>query len=245
MIPLKRLARDLRRQVNKVLYAGSKRYCPICRSHVRCFRRAGAAGRENAKCPVCRGLERHRLVWIFLHERTRFFEPTPWQVLHVAPERAFSYHFRRLEHLDYLTADIAGTDVHVNLDITDIPFEEERFDIVLCSHVLEHVSDDRKAMREIFRVLRAGGWAVLNSPVTVARTIEDPTITDPRERERLFGQHDHVRAYGPDYADRLREAGFALEILTPEMLVEEAMLERWGLVHCEPIYYCAKLDGNA
>jgi SAM-dependent methyltransferase len=91
-----------------------------------------------------------------------------------------------------------------------LPFRDGAFDALLCHHVLEHVPDDRAAMRELRRVLRPGGWAILQSPIRsrLEATLEDPAVTDPRERERLFGQRDHLRQYGRDYADRLRAAGF-------------------------------------
>ncbi|MEX0936377.1 MAG: methyltransferase domain-containing protein [Pirellulales bacterium] len=180
-------------------------------------------------------------MWSWFVEQTDLLDGRPKSMLHVAPEKCFEPKLRRALGSGYVTADLTkNTDVQ--MDICSIPFPDEHFDVVYCSHVLEHVPDDRRAMHELCRVLKPTGWAVLLVPVTRERTIEDPSITDPAERERLFGQHDHVRRYGPDYADRLREAGFhvahtaAREIHPPERLrrlgLATAETERDGIFTC-------------
>jgi len=128
------------------------------------------------------------------------------------------------------------------MDITDIQHPNGNFDIIYCSHVLEHVPDDRKAMSEFYRVLRPSGWAVLNVPITADTTYEDPSITDPDERERLFGQHDHVRRYGPDYKDRLEDAGFHVSVYSAEEFLSPSDIERQGMANgaAGEIYYCRK-----
>ena len=131
----------------------------------------------------------------------------------------------------YLTADLLDTGVMESMDITDIAWPDGSFDVIYCSHVLEHVVDDCKAMRELCRVLAPSGWAMLNVPITANETFEDPSVTDPRERIRQFGQKDHVRRYGPDYMDRLTAAGFEVTRISAGDLVADANIERYGLAN--------------
>ncbi len=126
------------------------------------------------------------------------------------------------------------------MDITDVQYPDDTFDVIYCSHVLEHVPEDRKAMRELRRVLAPAGWAVLQVPITAEETFEDPSVTDPEERERLFGQCDHVRRYGPDYALRLKEAGFEVRTYTAAEVVGAENLERMGIKKDERVHYCTK-----
>lgn len=163
-------------------------------------------------------------------------------MLHVAPEYCFIDRFSRLDNLEYITADIESPLAQVKMDIHEIPFEEASFDILFCNHVLEHVNDDRKAMSEIFRVLRPGGWAILQIPLFYPlpdQTIEDPSIEDPKERERLFGQDDHVRKYGLDYRDRLKEAGFLLQDNYVSTIDSEEM-QQFGLDKNEILFVVKK-----
>ncbi|MGI0107546.1 class I SAM-dependent methyltransferase [Salinimicrobium sp. WS361] len=168
--------------------------------------------RENVLSPSTLSLERHRLLWLYLKEHTTFFT-APHEVLHFAPEQAFYKRFRKLNNLDYTTTDLNSPLADVKADICDLPFEDNSFDFILCNHVLEHIPDDTKAMQEIFRILSPGGTAILQIPQDLNRekTFEDNSITDPAERAKIFGQYDHVRVYGRDYFDKLREVGFRVE----------------------------------
>lgn len=163
-------------------------------------------------------------------------------MLHVAPERTFARKLGSVAGLDYLTADLVDPDAMVRLDVTDIPYPADSFDVICCSHVLEHVPDDRRAMREFFRVLAPGGWAVLNVPISADRTVEDPSVVDPAERERRFGQRDHVRRYGPDYRQRLQEAGFTTRVITAPELVGPDEARRLGIATpaAGEIFFCTK-----
>lgn len=197
-----------------IFYAGNKVECPICKSHYRQFLPYGRINtRPNALCPNCLSLERHRLIWLYLQEKTNFFQ-TKLNVLHIAPEPCFMKRFEKLHGNTYITADIESPLAKVKMDIHQIPFGENHFDVVLCNHVLEHVENDIKAMTEIKRVLKPGGWAILQvpffSPVPDV-TFEDASITDPREREKIFGQDDHVRMFGKDYSKRIERAGLKAE----------------------------------
>jgi SAM-dependent methyltransferase len=223
------------------VYAGRARYCPICEGSSRRFLPFGVVLREDAQCPRCLALERHRLLWLFLSRRTDLFDGRPKRVLHVAPEFAFAPRLRKRLGESYLTADLENPRAMVKMDITRIQFPDESFDVILCSHVLEHVSDDRQAMRELRRVLRSSGWAILLVPIFGERTFEDPSIVDPRERLKAFHQEDHVRLYGPDYVDRLRDEGFEVEVVGIGDVADAGEVTRMGLTPVAgDIYYCTR-----
>ncbi len=189
----------------------------------------------------CQALERHRLVWLYFQRMTDLFDGGAKQVLHVAPEPAFVPGLKERLGAGYLTADLDDARAMERMDITDIRHPDGSFDVIYCSHVLEHVPDDRKAMREFYRVLRPGGWAVLLVPITAETTVEDPSITDPAERLRLFGQEDHVRRYGPDYRERLEAAGFKVTITHPSSFLKPNEMERTGISEAAgEIYHCTR-----
>jgi SAM-dependent methyltransferase len=193
-------------------YRGSRYQCPICNNHFRKLLPYGNQGSANRLCPSCLSLERHRLLWLYLKERTAFFHE-PLNVLHVAPEQSFIKRFRALPNLRYNTADLVSPLADLRMDIQNIPMPDGTYDVVICNHVLEHVESDHAAIREIYRVLKPGGWAIMQVPVDWTRnyTKEDPTITSPAGREKHFGQYDHVRYHGTDYPDRLRQGGFEVD----------------------------------
>ncbi len=179
-------------------------------------------------------------MWLFLKEKTEFFTK-PLKVLHVAPEHCFINRFEALENLEYITADIESPLAKVKMDVHDIPFEDNTFDVVFCNHVLEHVDDDMKVCAEFNRVLKPGGWGILQSPVyDIPKTLEDPTITDPAEREQIFGQRDHVRKYGLDYAERLRRSGIGIEENHFVKELPQEVVEKHALPPEETIFVCHK-----
>jgi SAM-dependent methyltransferase len=188
----------------------------------------------TAQCPNCLSLERHLLIWLYLKEKTNFFS-AKLKVLHIAPEPCFMKRFEKQHGEGYITADIESPLAKVKRDIHQIPFGENHFDAVLCNHVLEHVQDDIKAMSEIRRVLKPGGWTILQvpffSPVPDV-TFEDNSITDPREREKIFGQDDHVRMFGKDYSKRIERSRLKAE----ENDFTKTQSERFGLQRAEIIY---------
>lgn len=229
-------------RVVSIFYIGNSVECPVCESKFRKFLPYGRKSRSNALCPKCLALERHRLIWLFLKSKTDFFT-APLKMLHIAPELCFMDRFESLENLEYITADIESPLAKVKMDIHEIPFEENSFDVIFCNHVLEHVDSDIKALQEMKRVLRPGGWAILQVPFFFPlndETIEDPSITDPKERERLFGQDDHVRLYGKDYNARLASVGFKVEEdeLVNELAIKDA--EKYALPKGEIIYKVVK-----
>lgn len=203
-----------------LLYVGRGRECPVCGTKRRKFLPYGyVVSRDNALCPNCLSLERHRLLWLWLQRESDLFERRP-RLLHVAPEVCLMRHLRRAyagggNEKDYVTADLESPLADLHFDIQLIPLADESFDVIFCNHIMEHVEDDLRAMSELYRVMRRGGWGVILSPVELDRatTFEDDSITDEAERTRIFGQYDHRRVYGHDYADRLREVGFEVEDL--------------------------------
>lgn len=225
-----------------LFYKGDKVQCTVCNAKFKKFLPYGRVNsRENALCPNCLSLERHRLLYVFLKEKTTFFS-APLKVLHVAPEICFTKRFKNLKNLDYQTADIESPWADIKMDIMDIPLQDNSYDVVFCNHVLEHVEDDIKAMKEFYRILKPGGWAILQSPIYYHNetTYEDPNITDPKEREKHFGQDDHHRIFGKDYADRLRLGGFTVE---PDAFVKELSDDEVffrGYERHEVIYLCKK-----
>jgi SAM-dependent methyltransferase len=237
MNPLFRYCLD---RIRKLLYVGVNHECPICNSRLLLFKRMGT--RPSARCPVCGSLERHRLIWLYCRTKTDLFDERPKRLLHVAPEPCLTRELRRIGALEYVGADLEGHHANVRMDVTAIEFGDASFDVILCNHVLEHVPDDTKAMRELLRVLKPGGWAIMQVPIRGAITQEDPAVTSAVERTRLYGQHDHVRQYGRDYAERLRAAGFLVEVDPFAAGLTQEQRKRYGLLADEDLYYCVRSD---
>jgi SAM-dependent methyltransferase len=186
--------------------------------------------RENALSLGTLSLERHRQMWLYLQNETDFFTKN-YKVLHIAPEQEFLRRFKKMKNLDYTSADLFSPIVDVKADILDLPFDDESFDVVICNHVLEHIEDDKKAMSELYRVMKKGGWGILQVPMknSLEKTYEDFSITDPKERQKHFGQYDHVRWYGMDYFDRLKSVGFDAEANFYSQKFSEEDIKRFGL----------------
>jgi len=238
------------RQKEMRAYAGDEVSCPICEAQFRVFATYGVEQRKNARCLNCNSLERHRLLWKYLNEKTNLFDKEKIKMLHFAPQRRFLSLLSNSRNIEYTAADL-NPETYEYYDIAkitranvmDIPFEDNDFDVVICNHVLEHVDDDIKAMSELYRVMKKGGWGILQVPqdYSLETTFEDKSITDPKEREKVFGQWDHVRLFGKDYKDRLASVGFKVteddyvNSFTPEEI------KRFGFAMGEPIYYCEKV----
>ena len=200
--------------------------------------------RENALSPSTLSLERHRLMWLFLKDNTNFFTAAKkLKVLHIAPEQCFLDIFRKQQNLNYITSDLESPIADVKADICDLPFKENEFDIVFCNHVLEHISNDTKAMQELYRVLKPGGFGIFQIPQDLSKaiTFEDNTITDRKERAKLFGQYDHVRVYGRDYFDKLRSIGFKVDEVDYTKKITLEKIEEFCLMQNEILPVCYKL----
>lgn len=220
-----------------LLYLGKGKQCPLCGCQRRKFLPYGyVTPRENALCPNCLSLERHRLLWLWLVRESdigRGAMALP-KMLHIAPEVALMRKFKKMYASTpdrYVTADLESPLADMHFDVQQIPLEAESFDAIICNHIMEHVEDDGKALSELYRILRRGGWGVILSPVELERekTFEDDTITDPAERTRIFGQYDHRRIYGRDYAARLRKAGFEVYDIDYKNELSKAEQELYAL----------------
>lgn len=210
-------------QAYSFAYRGSGYYCPFCQYYhqhflpdgmkakvIEKYQVIGGGYRPNCLCPKCGSKDRERLLYQFLQRKTDLFSDTPKRVLHIAPEKNLKKALQKQSQLNYLNADLAAGAADVQMDITQIDYPDNYFDVILCNHVLEHIPNDQKAMQELYRVLKPHGWAILQVPFAekLAKTYEDFSITDPAEREIHFGQFDHVRIYGQDYPQKLQNAGF-------------------------------------
>ncbi|MBT8187024.1 MAG: methyltransferase domain-containing protein [Croceitalea sp.] len=190
--------------------------------------------RENVLSPSTLSLERHRLLWLYLKESTNFFTDN-LKVLHFAPEQAFYGRFKKLKNLEYVTTDLNSPLADIKADICELPFEDNSYDVILCNHVLEHIPDDNKAMNELYRVLKKGGWGIFQIPQDLKRadTFEDNSITDKIERAKIFGQYDHVRIYGRDYFDKLRQVGFKVEEVDYTTKLTNTEIDKYRLAQGE------------
>ena len=198
--------------------------------------------RSNVLGPGTLSLERHRLLWLYFDRETDFFNRAA-DVLHIAPEQAFVKRFRQLNHRSYITSDLHSPIADIQADICNLPFSDQQFDWVVCNHVLEHISNDKIAMQEIYRVLKPGGTAILQVPLRLDQdTFEDDRITDPKERAQVFGQYDHVRIYGKDYQNRLEQVGFTVKMLAyaEQLTLEEQT--RYAVPANEIIPICTKAN---
>ncbi|QNK77479.1 class I SAM-dependent methyltransferase [Winogradskyella sp. PAMC22761] len=196
--------------------------------------------RNNVLSPSTLSLERHRLLWLYLNKETTFFSAEK-SVLHFAPEQCFLKRFRSLKNLKYTTTDLLSPIADVKADICDLPFKDNSYDVILCNHVLEHIPDDTKAMQELYRVMKPGGYGIFQIPQELERavTFEDDSITDRDERAKIFGQYDHVRVYGRDYFDKLRSIGFKVEEVDYTASLSNEDIEKYCLAKGEiiPVVY--------
>lgn len=229
-------------RVVSVFYRGSSFEDPITGKTYRKLLPYGRINsRKNALAPDSLSLERHRLLWLYLKDETNFFKEQ-LRFLHLAPEYCFLRLFKRMENLDYVTGDLISPWADHHFDAHEMPFPEDSFDVVMANHLLEHVADDHQVMSECFRVMKPGGWGIFQVPIDYSSefTQEDPSVTDPAERERLYWQRDHVRLYGRDYADKLRKVGFEVVEDDYQARIGEALSTRYALMKDEKIYFCKK-----
>jgi Methyltransferase domain len=224
-----------------LLHWGRARHCPVCATSTRGFAEFGVVARPDARCIICDSLERHRLAWLYFTRKTDLFDGRPKQVLHVSPEPCFERKLQRAFGPGYLTADLLDPRAMVKMDVSDIPYPNEMFDVILCSHVLQYVPDDKRAMRELYRVLKPGGWAMLLVPTAPGRT-EEPAGTAATARADAFDAtwETQARHYGQDYAERLRDCGFDVSINRASDLESPEEITRMGLADAGEIFCCTK-----
>ncbi len=229
---------------------GLKHRCLMCGAWLKDFEPRGATaavladlqitpgGYRRVTCPHCHSYDRERLLYLFLRDRTDIFTKRQ-KVLHFSPELCIAERLAELGHQVYATVDLFPMPgVAVLSDICRLSFRTDAFDCLICCHVLEHIIEDRAAMTELLRVVKPGGWAVLQVPVSLKldATFEDPAVTTDEDRMRVFGQGDHVRIYAMDYIDRLRESGWQVEIVDLIAEMGHAKARKLGLFIGERIF---------
>jgi SAM-dependent methyltransferase len=227
--------------IRGIYYTGGKYQCPCCDTQVRRFLAGGVSPRPAAQCPRCGSLERHRLLFLYLKNKTDFFI-RHLRVLDIAPSYFMQQKFRHYANLDYISTSLDDSWAMTHIDIMAIPFSDNHFDCIFCYHVLEHITDDIQAMKELCRVLKPNGWAILQSPVDMTRetTLEDSRITAPEDRRILFGQDDHLRVYGRDYIERIKKNGFYVTEDTFAQQLPEKTIAKFGLIKEEVLFVCEK-----
>jgi SAM-dependent methyltransferase len=226
------------------IYKGDKYTDPISGKSYRKFLPYGYSGRakrKNVLCPGSLSLERHRLLWLYLKNKTDFFT-APHKMLHIAPEQCFFKLFRVQKNLDYTTADLNSPIADVKMDLHHAPFQDNTFDVIFCNHVLEHVEDDAQCMRELYRIMKPGGWGIFQVPMDSSRekTYEDKNIVTEEDREKHFWQKDHLRLFGLDYKDRLAAAGFGVKADDYINSLSAEEIDRYRLPAGEILYLCKK-----
>lgn len=236
-------------------HRGKKYYCPFCHFSSKDLSPIGfdfpvtvekqivGGGLRFAGCYKCGSTDRERLIYIYLKEKLKIFNSGKnISILHIAPEVNLSRALLDFGFSGYVCGDLFSEGYkypeHVkNINILNIPFPDNTFDLVLCNHVLEHIPSDLDAMRELRRVLKVGGQAILQVPISknLAASFEDFSITDPKQKEIVFGQSDHVRIYGQDYVNRLQSCGFKVKRIN---IFDEFF--RYGINRNEDLFICDK-----
>jgi SAM-dependent methyltransferase len=252
------ILKKLIRKVKIFIFRGDKFTCPFCGYQSNRLGRFGyshpvikekqivGSGLRRSRCYQCNSSDRERLVYAYLENEINFFESNKKsRILHISPEPHLSGYIRKNEFLEYIGGDMFTEgyyypDFVKNMDITSIPYSDNYFDLIICNHVLEHISEDNKAMAELHRVLKPKGIAVLQVPISLVleNSFENEAINTPKLRAEYFGQYDHVRIYGQDYPQRLENEGFNVESIKE---LSKKYLE-FGLNPKEVLYLGRKND---
>jgi hypothetical protein len=225
------------RRLRLLIYKGNRVECPCCGGRFSRFM-PGLSHRATRVCPRCGAQERHRALWLYMRERTDLFRRDELSILHWAPEYALQRSLSAIPNAAYVSADLGGDEALQHMDMTDVPFKDEAFDVIVCVHVLEHVEDDRRAIREMARVLKPDGMALLLVPIVLEQPTreDDPGVVTPQQRKEAYWQEDHVRLYGADFPERLEEEGFDVTVDGWVRTLDPARLERYGLFPLEDVY---------
>ena len=230
----------------RIIFHGKKYTDPIDDSNYSKFLSYGyKTVRKNALCPGTLSLERHRLLWLYLDRETNFLSSN-LKVLHVAPEQVFYKKFKKLKNWEYFTFDLNSPIADIKGDLTSTNFKDESFDLIICNHVLEHIEDDKSALNEMYRILKYNGISILQVPINVKRenTFEDLSIKSKIQRQKYFGQYDHVREYGLDFKDRVEQAGFKVEMINYSKKISQDLVIKYGLMKDDLIPIGKKLPSN-
>jgi predicted SAM-dependent methyltransferase len=235
--------RELYYFLRSILLYGNNFSCPVCNWKFRKMLDAGIQVRKNARCPRCSSLERHRSIWAYIQNNTTLFNVEKhFDILHVSPEFCFARKFRRIRHMNYVSIDLDYSLANQKADITALPMDDSSFDCFICLHVLEHVENDKTALKELNRVLKPGGWGIIQVPMDLSleSTFEDSSIQNPEDRKKNFWQHDHVRLYGKDTGNRISNAGFKVNYIEPESSLSAIDCKRFNINPGEPFYFVTK-----
>ncbi len=230
---------------------GNNRYCVICDSNIQEFlavnldhleKKSPFQNREKAKCPVCGSLERHRLIYVYLKNKTNIFNAPLKKVLHTAPETLLTEKLVTNQYIDYVSSDINPKTIGamLKIDLTDIDIADHTFDVVISSHVLEHILDDKKALSEIYRILKPGGWALILVPIIAEKTFTVSGIKKEQDRIRFYGKEDHVRGYGLDFKEMLQNTGFKVKVINYAKQLGDAEIQYQCLLKEDFIFHCKK-----
>ncbi len=254
------LLKNIRLMVRGYLYKGDRYYCPICQHSFKTMLPGGfdlpvtkekeiigGGYRQNNICPRCQSTDRDRLVYLYLKEKTTFFTE-PQQVLHVAPEQSLFRVFSKLPNLTYIVGTKYQEGFYYSdelpvIDLRALLYKNNTFDFVIANHVLEHIKEEERVLHEIFRVLKPGGSAIVQVPIAnkLNKTFEDPGILTKNDREKFYGQFDHVRLYGKDYPDHLSAAGFVVTKIKPgEKHWQMSEINKFALNADEHLYIAKK-----
>ena len=241
--------------LNYYKYFGNKKKCPFCQKHFRKFISGGYKNlvlkekkviggyfRENVFCPYCHSSDRERLVYLYLLNKTDLFSKK-YKLLHIAPEQNLQKKILSHSNINYISADLDSPLAMIKMDVTNIGFADNTFDVIICNHVLEHIINDQKAIAEFYRVLKPNGWAILQVPISMSlkKTYEDYSVNLPKQKEKTFGQRDHVRIYAKDYINRLEDSGFDVSIYNFVKEFGESIVDKHGLIKNENLYICSKI----
>lgn len=242
-------------QISSMDIAEGNKVCNLCGHRIKKFlssgidtklftelRVIGGGYRKNATCPYCKCLDRTRWVYQVLKEETDLFDAEN-TVLHFAPEKMIQEKLRRNKKCDYYPGDIVLKPGNHRIDVTDIPYRDAFFDYILINHVLEHVKNETQAFSELRRVIKPDGKLVLSFPVTLdAGTIEKDGVFNDEDRLKYYGQKDHVRLYGKDYIKRIENLGWEIQQYTPERMVDERQIEKYGFLRNDILLLCKRRD---
>ena len=219
--------------IRALFYKGNNVHCPCCNHSFDKFLPFGLGWkkRENAACPSCNSLERTRLTWLYLLNEVKIDSMRNANILHFAPERYIALNLKKMSALNYISADLNPALADIKVNIENIQFDDNYFDVIVCSHVLAHVYDEDKALTELYRVLKPGGWALIITHIfkNLEKTFEDKEAKTPKQRLNVFGQDDLARMHGKDFPDRLRNAGFKVKALSYADKFSESERKKYGL----------------
>lgn len=245
----------IQRLIDLILHSGNTYKCPFCNYSSKHLAPIGVhstvlekykvigGGARKGGCYKCGSVDRVRLIYTYLQYEIDFFNKfKKKKILHIAPEKHISDFFLKNNFSEYICGDLftegySYPDYVINLNILNLSFQDNHFDFIICNHVLEHIPNDISAMEELYRVLNKGGTGILQVPISkiITQTLEDFSITDPKDREQIFGQYDHVRIYGSDYKKRLESVGFKVDLINIS-----AKYKEFGLLPDEDIYLVKK-----